>query len=141
MACKRSGVRLPLAPPNHPENHFLLICLMEQIALFPPIFPPIEYRIAFFCCSTGYCLSGDPENTEEYERRAICMAPSFRPARLGMSAIVVIAGRLGDAKEHMADLRAFDLKYSFQRCDERYPYRNPEHRDPIAVAAKAAGLT
>jgi len=68
------------------------------------------------------------------------MAPSFPPARLVMSAIMVATGRLGEAKEQMADLSAIDSSYSFERYDERYPYHNPEHREKMAVAVKAAGL-
>lgn len=109
----------------------------ETALRFDPVAPPN----ALHHIAHGYFLSGDLEKAEEYERRAIRMAPSFPPARLVMSAIMVAAGRPGEAKEHMADLLAIDSNYSFQRYDERYPYHDPEHRDRMATAVKAAGLT
>ena len=69
------------------------------------------------------------------------MAPSFPPARLVMAAIMVTAGRLGEAKEQMADLLAIDCDYDFQRFVERYPYHDPVHSEVIADAVKAAGLS
>ncbi|MEM9496421.1 MAG: winged helix-turn-helix domain-containing protein [Pseudomonadota bacterium] len=104
---------------------------------FDPVAPPN----AIHHIAHGYYLTGDLEKAEEYERRAIRMAPSFPPARLVMSAILMAAGRPGEAKEQMADLLAIDSEYSFQRYDERYPYNDPEHRDRMAAAVKAAGLT
>ena len=103
---------------------------------FDPVAPPN----ALHHIAHGYFLLGDLEKAEEYERRAIRMAPSFPPARLVMSAIMVACGRLGEAKEQMADLLAIDSEYSFQRYDERYPYHDPEHRERMANAVKAAGL-
>ena len=103
---------------------------------FDPVAPPN----ALHHIAHGYFLTGDLANAEEFERRAIRMAPSFPPARLVMSAILVAAGRLGEAKEHMADLLAIDSNYSFQRYDERYPYHDPQHREKMASAVKAAGL-
>ncbi|MEO9825347.1 MAG: winged helix-turn-helix domain-containing tetratricopeptide repeat protein [Paracoccaceae bacterium] len=109
----------------------------ETALRFDPVAPPN----ALHHIAHGYFLSGDLEKAEQYERRAIRMAPSFPPARLVMSAIMVAAGRPGEAKEQMADMLAIDSKYSFQRYHERYPYHDPEHRDRMAAAVKAAGLT
>ena len=108
----------------------------ETALRYDPVAPPN----ALHHIAHGYFLAGDLENAEEYERRAIRMAPSFPPARLVMTAIMVAAGRLGEAKEQMADLLAIDSNYNFQRYDERYPYNNPEHRKKMAAAVKAAGL-
>jgi TolB-like protein len=108
----------------------------ETALRFDPVAPPN----ALHHIAHGYFLLGDLENAEEYERRAIRMAPSFPPARLVMSSILVEAGRLGEAKEQMADLLAIDSDYNFQRYEERYPYHDPEHRDRMAAAVKAAGL-
>ena len=57
-----------------------------------------------------------------------------------MSAILVEAGRLDEAKEQIADLLAIDSDYSFQRYDERYPYSNNEHRRRMTDAIKLAGI-
>lgn len=103
---------------------------------FDPVAPPNAlYHIAH-----GYFLSGDLDAAEEYNKRAIRMAPSFPPARIVMSAILVEAGRLDEAKEQIADLLAIDSDYSFQRYDERYPYSNNEHRRRMTDAIKLAGI-
>jgi len=104
---------------------------------FDPVAPPN----ALHHIAHGYFLSGDLDNAEKFERRAIRMAPSFPPARLVMSAILVAAGRLGEAKEQMADLLAIDSNYNFGRYEERYPYHDPKHRARMAAAVKAAGLS
>ncbi len=109
----------------------------ETALRFDPVAPPN----ALHHIAHAYFLSGDLERAEEFERRAIRMAPSFPPARLVMSAILVEAGRLGEAKEQMADLLDIDSDYNFQRYDERYPYHNPEQRERMAIAVKAAGLS
>lgn len=112
------------------------ITVGETALRFDPVAPPN----ALHHIAHGYFLAGDLENAEEYERRTIRMAPSFPPARLVMTAIMVATGRLGEAKEQMADLLSIDSNYSFQRYDERYPYNDPEHRDRMAAAVKVAGL-
>jgi len=103
---------------------------------FDPIAPPN----ALHHIAHGHFLSGNLEVAEEYEWRAIRMAPSFPPARIVMSAILVEAGRLDEAKEQVADLLAIDSEYSFQRFDERYPYFDKEHRNRMTTAIKAAGI-
>jgi Tfp pilus assembly protein PilF len=108
----------------------------ETALRFDPVAPPN----ALHHIAHGYFLSGNLDKAEEFERRAIRMAPSFPPARLVMSAIMVASGRLGEAKEQMADLLAIDSDYNFKGYEERYPYHNPEHRERMACAVKAAGL-
>lgn len=118
---------------GHPERAI-------QVGMTALRFDPVAPPNALHHVAHGYFLSGDIENAETFERRAIRMAPSFPPARLVMSAILVTAGRLGEAREQMADLLAIDSDYTFQRYDERYPYDNPEHRERMAAAVKVAGL-
>jgi len=103
---------------------------------FDPVSPPN----ALHHIAHSHFLSGNLTEAEEYEWRAIRMAPSFPPARIVMSAILVEAGRLDEAKEQIADLLAIDSEYSFQRFDERYPYHDDEHRHRIATAIKLAGI-
>jgi len=103
---------------------------------FDPVAPPNAlYHIAH-----GHFLSGNLEKAEEYNKRAIRMAPTFPPARILMSAILVEAGRLDEAKEQVSDLLAIDSDYSFQRYDERYPYYDKEHRLRVTSAIKKAGI-
>ena len=108
----------------------------ETALRFDPVAPPN----ALHHIAHGYFLSGDLKMAEEFERRAIRMAPTFPPARLVMSAILAENGRLVEAKEQISDLLTIDSDYTFQRYDERYPYHDPEHRARMARAVKAAGL-
>ena len=108
----------------------------ETALQFDPVAPPN----ALHHIAHGFFLSGALAQAEDYERRAIRMAPSFPPARLVMSAILAEAGRMGEAQEQMADLLAIDSDYDFQRYDARYPYHDPAHRERMAKAVKAAGL-
>ena len=103
---------------------------------FDPVAPPN----ALFHIAHGHFLSGNLSDAEDYNKRALRMAPSFPPARIVMSAILVEAGRVEEAKEQIADLLAIDSEYSFQRYDERYPYHDPEHRRRMATAIKLAGI-
>ena len=103
-------------------------------------FDPVPPPNALHHIAHGHFLSGDLAVAEEYEWRAIRMAPSFPPARIVMSAILYEAGRLDEAKEQIANLLAIDSNYSFQRFDERYPYHDDEHRDRVSKAIKAAGI-
>ena len=103
---------------------------------FDPIAPPN----ALHHIAHGHFLSGDLAEAEEYEWRAIRMAPSFPPARIVMSAILVEAGRVEEAKEQVADLLAIDSDYTFQRFDERYPYHDQEHHRRMTTAIKLAGI-
>lgn len=103
---------------------------------FDPVAPPN----ALHHIAHGYFLLGELELAENYERRAIRMAPSFPPARIVMAAILVEAGRLEEAKEHIFDLLSIDSDYSFQRYDERYPYFDDNHRKRMTTAIKAAGI-
>ena len=103
---------------------------------FDPVAPPN----ALHHIAHGHFLSGNLAEAEVYERRAIRMAPSFPPARIVMSAILVEAGRLDEAKEQIADLLAIDSDYSFQRYEERYPYYDVAHRNRMATAIKSAGI-
>lgn len=103
---------------------------------FDPVAPPnVLHHIGH-----GYFLMGDLERAEEYDRRAIRMAPSFPPARIVMAAILAEAGRTDEAREQIADLLAIDSDYNFQRYDERYPYYSHEHRARMQHALTAAGL-
>lgn len=108
----------------------------KKSLLFDPVAPPnCLHHIGH-----AYFLMGELEKAEEYDRRAIRMAPSFPPARIVMSAILSELGRVDEAKAQIADLLAIDSKYNFQRYDERYPYYNDEHRARMASALKHAGL-
>lgn len=103
---------------------------------FDPVVPPNAlYHIAH-----GHFLLGDLSEAEEYNKRAIRMAPSFPPARIVMSAILVEAGCLDETKEQVADLLAIDSDYSLQRHDERYPYYDKGHRKRMSTAIKLAGI-
>ena len=103
---------------------------------FDPVAPPNAlYHIAH-----GHFLCGNLGEAEEYNKRAIRMAPSFPPARIVMAAILVEAGRLAEAKEQVADLLAIDSNYTFQRYRERYPYSSDVHRERMEMAIKLAGI-
>ena len=103
-------------------------------------FDPVPPPNALHHIAHGHFLSGNLAEAEEFEWRAIRMAPSFPPARIVMSAILVEAGRLDEAKEQIADLLAIDSDYSFQRFDERYPYHDEGHHDRMTSAIKLAGI-
>lgn len=103
---------------------------------FDPVAPPN----ALHHIAHGYFLSGDLERAEKYERRAIRMAPSFPPARIVMSAILIEAGRTDEAKEQMADLLSIDPNYNAKRYDERYPYYDAKHHQRMKSALSLAGL-
>lgn len=108
----------------------------EKSLRFDPVAPPnCLHHIGH-----AYFLMGELEKAEEFDRRAIRMAPSFPPARIVMSAILIELGRVDEAKAQIADLLAIDSKYNFQRYDERYPYYDDEHRSRMAGALKLAGL-
>lgn len=108
----------------------------EKSLRFDPVAPPnCLHHIGH-----AYFLMGELEKAEEYDRRAIRMAPSFPPARIVMSAILMELGRVDEAKAQISDLLAIDSKYNFQRYDERYPYYDDEHRSRMAAALKHAGL-
>ncbi|MGI9389505.1 MAG: winged helix-turn-helix domain-containing tetratricopeptide repeat protein [Boseongicola sp.] len=103
---------------------------------FDPVAPPnVIHHIGH-----GYYLMGDLEKAEEYVGRAIRMAPTFPPARIIMSSILIEAGREMEAKQQMLDLLAIDSKYNLQRFSERYPYFENEHQNRTESALKAAGL-
>ena len=104
-------------------------------------FDPITTPNVIHHIGHGYFLQGDLGKAEEYDRRAIRMAPSFPPARIVMAAILAEAGRVEEAKEQIADLLEIDSEYNFQRYDERYPYFSFEHRERMKNALTAAGLT
>lgn len=108
----------------------------ETALRFDPVAPPnVLHHIGH-----GYFLMGDLEKAEEFDRRAIRMAPSFPPARIVMSAILAESGRIDEAKEQIADLLAIDSEYNFRRYDERYPYYSSEHRERMTSALSDAGL-
>ncbi len=108
----------------------------EKSLRYDPVAPPnCLHHIAH-----AYFLMGELEKAEEFDRRAIRMAPSFPPARIVMSAILTELGRVDEAKAQISDLLAIDSKYDFQRYDERYPYYDEEHRARMAAALGIAGL-
>lgn len=108
----------------------------EKSLRFDPVAPPnVLHHIGH-----AYFLMGELEKAEEYDRRAIRMAPSFPPARIVMSAILTELGRVDEAKAEIADLLAIDSTYNFQRYDERYPYYDDDHRARMAAALRHAGL-
>ena len=103
---------------------------------FDPVAPPnVLHHIGH-----GYFLMGDLVMAEEYVGRAIRMAPTFPPARIIMSAILVEGGRMNEAKEQIVDLLAIDSTYNLRRFSERYPYFESEHRNRVESALKTAGL-
>ncbi|MCR9137806.1 MAG: winged helix-turn-helix domain-containing tetratricopeptide repeat protein [Alphaproteobacteria bacterium] len=108
----------------------------EKSLRFDPVAPPnCLHHIAH-----AYFLMGELEKAAEYDQRAIRMAPSFPPARIVMSAILVESGRIEEAREQIADLLSIDPGYNFLRYDERYPYYSAEHRERMSAALKTAGL-
>ncbi len=108
----------------------------ETALRYDPVAPPnVIHHIGH-----AYFLMGNLQKAEEFDRRAIRMAPSFPPARIVMSAILAEAGRLDEAQQQIGDLLAIDSSYDFKRYDERYPYYNNHHRQRMAKALKLAGL-
>ena len=103
---------------------------------FDPVAPPnVIHHIGH-----GYFLLGDLERAEDYVGRAIRMAPTFPPARIIMTAILVEGDRLAEAKEQIADLLGIDSSYNIQRFIERYPYFDSSHMDRTESALRIAGL-
>ncbi len=78
-------------------------------------FDPITTPNVIHHIGHGYFLQGELGKAEEYDRRAIRMAPSFPPARIVMAAILAEAGRFEEAKEQITDLLEIDSEYNFQR--------------------------
>jgi len=108
----------------------------QKSLYFDPVAPPnCLHHIAH-----AYFLIGDLKKAAEYDRTAIRMVPSFPPARIVMSAILVESGKVEEAKQQIADLLAIDPGYSFKRYDERYPYYSKEHRSRMKKALTTAGL-
>lgn len=108
----------------------------EKSLRFDPVAPPnCLHHIGH-----AHFLMGDLKKAEEYDRRAIRMAPTFPPARIVMAAIFVESGKLDEAREQIADLLAIDPEYDFNRYDERYPYYSDGHRERMKTALQIAGL-
>lgn len=135
--------------PNNADTHFWFSDALNyagqperaiEVAMTGLKFDPVAPPNALHHIAHGHFLSGNLAAAEEYEWRAIRMAPSFPPARIVMSAILVEAGRLDEAREQVADLLAIDPDYSFQRFDERYPYHDKEHHRRMTKAIKLAGI-
>ena len=109
----------------------------ESAMRFDPVTPPnVIHHIAH-----AHFLLGNLDLAEEFDGRAIRMAPSFPPARIVMAATLAEAGRIDEAREQIADLLNIDANYNFARYDERYPYFSKDHRKRMANALTLAGLS